>query len=267
VAHSPGFNTRRGCVFGSAKLVVVVSAALPAQTTAVSPVESQAKITTWIGAVLRLAMFPVVLLLPAGTWRWWEAWALFGIYLLYSVVVVTWLARHDPELLRERLKGGLEREQKRWDKVVMTLMLGAGLGILIVPGLDVVRFAWTERLPIWVEVIALGIHLPCFFMIGAVLRENTYLSPVVKIDEARGHHVITTGPYAIVRHPMYVAAIFMILAMPLALGSRWGLVPAAAMVLVLIVRTVLEDRTLHAELPGYPEYAQTTRYRLIPGIW
>jgi protein-S-isoprenylcysteine O-methyltransferase Ste14 len=222
---------------------------------------------TWIQAALRFAMFPVVLLIPAGTWRWWEAWALFGVYLLYSAVMVTWLASHDPELLRERLKGAWGGGQKRWDKVVMILMLISGLAIFIVPGLDVVRFAWTERLPIWVELVALAIHLPCFLMIGAVMRENTYLSPVVKIDTAREHHVITTGPYASVRHPMYVAAIVMIFAAPLSLGSRWALLPAAAMVLVIIIRTALEDRTLHAELPGYAGYAQTTRYRLLPGIW
>jgi protein-S-isoprenylcysteine O-methyltransferase Ste14 len=216
---------------------------------------------------LRLAMFPVLLLVSAGTWRWWEAWALFGIYLLNSVVTVTWLERRDPALLRERLKRPWGGGQKQWDKVVMILMVTAGLAIFIVPGLDVVRFAWSERLPIWVELIALAIHLPCFLMIAAVMRENTYLSPVVKIDLAREHHVITTGPYARVRHPMYVAVIVMIFAAPLALGSRWGLVPAAAFVLVLIVRTMLEDRTLHAELPGYAEYAQITRYRLIPGIW
>jgi protein-S-isoprenylcysteine O-methyltransferase Ste14 len=222
---------------------------------------------TWISSATRVAMLPVVILVPAGTWRWWEAWALFGIYLLYSVVAVAYLTRHDPELLSERLKGNLNEGQKRWDKIVMILMITAGLGILIVPGFDVMRLAWTQRLPMWVEIVGLAIHLPCFIMIGAVLRENTFLSQVVKIDEQRGHHVIATGPYALVRHPMYVAAIFMIFGMPLALGSRWGLVPAAVMVVLLIIRTALEDRTLHAELPGYPEYAKTTRYRLIPGIW
>lgn len=215
-----------------------------------------------------MAMLPLLLLLAAGTWRWWEAWALTGIYFTYGVVATGWLKRHDPDLLRERLKGSsVQAGQKWWDQILVPLMVVAGLASLIVPGLDVVRFAWTERLPLAVELVALAMHLPCFMLVGAVLRENTYLSPVVKIDEARGHEVITTGPYAIVRHPMYAAIIPTILALPLALGSRWGLVPAGMLVILLLVRTVLEDRMLHAELQGYAEYAQVTRFRLIPGIW
>jgi protein-S-isoprenylcysteine O-methyltransferase Ste14 len=226
------------------------------------------RLRPWIGAGIRLAMLPLLFLLAAGTWRWWEAWALTGIYFAYGVIATAWLKRHDPQLLRERLKGSaVQPGQKGWDRIVMLLMVVVGVAMMIVPGLDVVRFGWTERLPTAVELAALVVHVPCFLLVGAVLRENTYLSPVVKIDEARDHEVITTGPYAVVRHPMYAAIIPIILALPLALGSRWGLLPAALMVILLIVRTVLEDRMLHAELRGYAEYAQVTRYRLIPGIW
>lgn len=130
-----------------------------------------------------------------------------------------------------------------------------------------VRFGWSEPFPVWLEIAAMVVHLPCFLLILFVMRENTYLSRVVKIDEKRGHEVITTGPYAIVRHPMYTAVITMVLAMPIALGSRWGLIPAATMVVLLLARTALEDRTLHQELTGYQDYAEKTRYRLIPGIW
>ena len=216
----------------------------------------------------RLAMFPVVFLLPAGTWRWWQAWVLVGIYLSYGAVMGLYLKRHDPALLAERLAASpVQANQAGWDKVLSVLMMVAGFGILLVPGFDVVRFRWSEQLPLWVELTAMAMHLPCFALIGWVMHTNTFLSRVVKIDKARGHHVITTGPYAIVRHPMYVAVIVMIFAMPLALGSRYGLIPAAVMAALIIVRTVLEDRELHAGLPGYPTYAQTTRYRLIPGIW
>ncbi len=122
-------------------------------------------------------------------------------------------------------------------------------------------------LPVWVEICALALHVPSFVFIGWVLRENTYLSRVVKIDDERGHQVITTGPYALVRHPMYTAVIVIMFALPVTLGSRFGLIPAALLVALLMLRTYLEDRTLQAELPGYPEYARETRYRLIPGIW
>jgi protein-S-isoprenylcysteine O-methyltransferase Ste14 len=100
-----------------------------------------------------------------------------------------------------------------------------------------------------------------------VMRENSFLSRVVEIQKDRGHKVITTGPYAVVRHPMYVAVIVSYLATPFALGSLWTLVPAAAMALVLLIRTVFEDRTLHEELDGYRDYAARVRYRLCPGIW
>lgn len=222
----------------------------------------------WLSIAWRFALFPLVFLLPAGTWRWWEAWAVVGLYLMYGVVIGVYLQRQDPELLAERLEASPVQEgQKRWDSVVMVLMFIAGFGIFLVPGFDVMRFGWSEPLPLWVEIVAMAVHLPCFVLIAWVMRENTYLSRVVKIDEARGHEVITTGPYAIVRHPMYVAVIVMIFAMPLALGSRYGLIPAAVMAIMLVIRTHLEDRTLHAELPGYSEYAQKTRYRLIPGVW
>jgi protein-S-isoprenylcysteine O-methyltransferase Ste14 len=222
----------------------------------------------WVSVTARLALLPVVLLLPAGTWRWWEAWALVGLYLAYAATISIYLIRNDPALLNERLEASpIQAEQPAWDKVLSVLMLVVGFGILLVPGFDVMRFHWSERLPVWVEITAMVIHLPCFFVIGRVMRANTFLSPVVKIDKARGHEVVTTGPYAIVRHPMYAAVIVMVVAMPLALGSRYGLIPTAAMVVVILVRTVLEDRKLHAELPGYVEYALATRYRLVRGLW
>jgi protein-S-isoprenylcysteine O-methyltransferase Ste14 len=222
----------------------------------------------WLSLALRMAAFAVALLWPAGTWRWWEAWALIGLWLAFAGAATVFLSRHDPALLAERLKTSpVQKGQKTWDKVLMLLMFVAGLGIYIVPGFDVVRFGWSEPLPVWVEVLAMVVHVPGFLFIGWVMRENTYLSRVVRIADERGHHVITTGPYALVRHPMYCAVIVMLFAVPVALGSRFGLIPAALMVALVVVRTFLEDRTLHAELPGYLEYAKETRYRLIPGIW
>jgi protein-S-isoprenylcysteine O-methyltransferase Ste14 len=222
----------------------------------------------WVSLVLRLAAYPVALLWPAGTWRWWEAWAVVGLWEAYVVAATVFLSRHDPALLAERMKASPVQEgQKAWDKILILLIFVAGLGMFIVPGFDVVRFGWSEPLPVWVEILAMVVHLPCFLFTGWVMRENTYLSRVVKIADERGHQVITTGPYAFVRHPLYSAVIVMVLAVPIALGSRFGLIPAAFMAALMIVRTYLEDRTLHAELSGYSEYARETRYRLIPGIW
>jgi protein-S-isoprenylcysteine O-methyltransferase Ste14 len=117
------------------------------------------------------------------------------------------------------------------------------------------------------KIIAMLVHLPCFLFLGWVMRENTYLSQVVKIDKERGHQVITTGPYALVRHPMYTIMIVLLFAVPVALGSRFALILAMFLTILLIVRTYFEDRTLYTELEGYPEYTTQTRYRLIPKIW
>ncbi len=237
-----------------------------APTNRQGPAKIGAKV--WLTLGVRMAAFPLALLLPAGTWRWWEAWAVVGLWLGYAVAMTILLSRHDPALLSERLKASpVQKGQKTWDKVVMVLMLFVGFGLYIVPGFDVVRFGWSAPFPAWVEILAMSLHLPGFVFLAWVMRENTYLSRVVKIDQERGQQVITTGPYALVRHPMYSAVIIMVFAVPVALGSRFGLIPAALMVALLIVRTYFEDRTLHSELPGYSDYTDNTRYRLFPGIW
>ena len=183
-------------------------------------------VKAWVSAALRLGLFPVAIFLPAGTWRWWEGWAIVGLYVAYGVTMTIYLSRRDPDLLRERLKSSpAQKGQKGWDKVLMVAMLVPGIALFIVPGLDVGRFEWSTPLPAWVAVVGLALHVPCFAFIGWVMHENSYLARVVKVDEERGHTVVTTGPYAIVRHPMYTAVIVMVFAFPLALGSRWGLIP------------------------------------------
>ncbi|MBW2462261.1 MAG: isoprenylcysteine carboxylmethyltransferase family protein [Deltaproteobacteria bacterium] len=225
-------------------------------------------IKVWVAVVVRTAFLPAVFLLPAGTWRWWEVWVMTALWVVYAIVMTTYLAREDPALLEERRSASPTQEgQKTWDRLLMLVFYPAGLALLLVPGFDVMRFGWSEPLPLWVEIIGLAAHVPCFVLLGRVMRANTFLSRVVKIDEERGHEVITTGPYALVRHPMYVAIILLFIAIPLAVGSRYALIPAAVSIIILVLRTHLEDRTLHGELPGYPEYAAKTRYRLVPGIW
>ena len=149
----------------------------------------------------------------------------------------------------------------------MLIFFVTAISLYLVPGFDVVRFNWSEPLPLWLRIAAMVIQVPCFILFAWVLRENTYTSQVVKIDKARGHQVITTGPYAIVRHPMYTVAIILLFALPVALGSRYALILALILTVLLVIRTYLEDRTLHDELDGYVEYAKKTRYRLVPGIW
>jgi protein-S-isoprenylcysteine O-methyltransferase Ste14 len=244
----------------------------------------------WLSFVVRMTLFAVALMWPAGTWQWWEAWVLVGLWTLYGLVMTMYLLRNDPALLSERLKlVPLHKEQKAWDKALMLLFFIAGIGLYLLPGFDVIRYEWSDPLPLWVRVIAMLIHviryewsdplplwvrviamlihIPCLVLLGWIMHENTYLSQVVKIDKERDHKVITTGPYAVVRHPMYTVTIILLFAVPVALGSRFSLIISLFLTVLLIVRTYLEDRTLYTELAGYPEYAKQTIYRLIPGIW
>jgi protein-S-isoprenylcysteine O-methyltransferase Ste14 len=206
-----------------------------------------------------MTLFAVALMWPSGTWHWWEAWVMVGLWTAFGLVMTPYLLRHDPELLAERMK--------LVPLHIMLLFFMSGIALYIVPGFDVIRYEWSEPLPVWMRIFAMVLHLPCFVMLGWVMRENTYLSQVVKIDKERAHQVVTTGPYALVRHPMYSIVIVLLFAVPVALGSRFALILAAFLTALLVVRTYLEDRTLHAELAGYPEYARHTLYRLIPGIW
>ena len=225
------------------------------------------KTGTWISLVVRTALFPVMVLLPAGAWQWWDAWLLIGLWMVFFAVSTVLLAIHDPQLLAERMKSPIQKGQKGWDKVILVLFIIAGICLYITPGLDVVRFGWSDPLPRWIQVFAFVVHIPLFLLLGWVTSANTYLSQVVKIDHDRDHQVITGGPYKYVRHPMYTVIMALFLAFPVALGSRFGFIPALLLVVLLAIRTVLDDRTLHAELPGYPEYASKTRYKLLLGIW
>lgn len=225
-------------------------------------------IVIWFRLVIRMSLFALALLWPAGTWFWWEAWVIVALWAVFGVVMTQFLIHRDPALLAERLRlVPIHEDQKTWDKVIMAVFFIAGIALYIVPGFDVVRFGWSEPLPLWMRTIAIAIHVPCFFLLAWIMRENTYLAQVVKIDIERGHHVITTGPYSYVRHPMYTVSIVLLFAVPVALGSRYALLLTAFLTLLLIVRSYLEDRSLHEELEGYAEYAKQTPYRLIPGIW
>lgn len=222
----------------------------------------------WLRLLIRMSLFAVALMWPAGTVYWWEVWVVVVLWAVFGVVNTHYLLRYDPDLLAERLKlVPLHKEQKTWDKVIMVVFFIAAIALYIIPGFDVVRYGWSESLPLWMKLIAMLVHIPCFILLGWIMRENTYLAQVVKIDKQRGHKVITTGPYARVRHPMYTVIIILLFAVPVALGSRYALGLSVFLTLLLIVRTYLEDRTLYAELEGYPEYTQKTRYRLLPGIW
>ena len=160
----------------------------------------------------------------------------------------------------------LKPTAKAWDKVILLISTIAFIPYLILPGLDGVRFQWSS-VPLIVKAVGfIGIILS-FMLVFWVMRENTFLSLIVEIQKERGHKVITTGPYQYVRHPMYFGVIVLFFSIPVALGSLWGLIPSGALTLLILIRTVLEDKTLREELEGYNSYTEKVRYKIIPGIW
>lgn len=202
------------------------------------------------------------LFLPAETFLWLEAWIYLVIFSIFFTIVVLYFSKHDPEMLQQRAKPKFE---EKWDKIVMVLMGFGFFPTFIIPGFER-KYGWSY-VPFWVEIIGFAVLSLGLLIIFLVMKENTFLSKAVEIQEERGHIVITTGPYRIVRHPMYLGFILFIVFYCLALGSLFSLIPTALGVIGLVIRTLLEDRKLHEELEGYKEYAQQTKKKLIPLIW
>ena len=212
-----------------------------------------------------LIFIGAILFGTAGTLNWPEAWVYIVIQFGWSAALTVYLWSHDPELLKDRLKF-TKKSAKGWDKILTFASIPFYIPYLVIPGFDAVRYQWSH-VPDWLKVICFILITASFVWISLIMKENTFLSRFVEIQEDRGHKVITTGPYKFVRHPMYIGAIILMICLPIALGSLYALIPLAFCVIFVIIRTVLEDKTLHKELDGYVEYAQRTKYRLLPGIW
>lgn len=202
----------------------------------------------------------------AGTLNWPEAWIYLALAAAMSFGGGFWLARRDPALLSERLGSLIQREQKGWDKVLMVVMLALWTGWLILMGLDAGRYHWSE-IPLALQGAGLALICLGAYLVWLTLKANSYAAPVVKIQKARGHVVVTSGPYARIRHPMYAGALLFIAGVPLLLGSWWGLAAGVGLVLIIAMRAVFEEQTLAAELEGYADYAARVRYRLVPYLW
>lgn len=221
----------------------------------------------WIGLVAVYLSIPVVLLLCGGDLGWWQAWLYSLLLFIAGVGGRVWAERRHPGLMAERQSAESAKDAKAWDKVLAPLMaLSIGYPLVIVAGLDH-RYGWSPDFPLWLNGIGfVMIALGYAFAVWA-LAENRFFVSVVRIQTERGHEVCDTGPYRYVRHPGYAGNLPPLLGIVLALSSVWTLIPAAAALVIAVVRTALEDRTLQEELPGYREYARRVRYRLIPGIY
>jgi len=217
----------------------------------------------WFALAVLLAVMGLLLFLPAGTVHYWQAWVYLSIFSGASVLTTLYLMREDPALLERRMSGGPTAEKRPVQKFIMLCTSIGFIALLVVPAFDH-RFGWSAVPPGGVLagelLVAIG-----FYLIYRVYRENTFTSATIEVTE--NQTVVSTGPYAIVRHPMYASASLYLLGTPLALDSWWGFVPIAAMLPFLIWRLLDEERFLARNLPGYAEYQRQVRHRLVPFVW
>jgi protein-S-isoprenylcysteine O-methyltransferase Ste14 len=212
-----------------------------------------------------LLVMAAILFVAAGTLDWPGAWVLLAETGVLGLVSAAIIARRDPELMRERMRGPIQSAQKPWDKGLLIAVFTLCVAMPIVAGLEV-RFG-TAAVPPWLQ--ALGALALAFglYVFHIVMETNSYASAVVRIQSERGHQVVSTGPYAWVRHPMYSGAIFYFLGLGLLLGSWWAVGIGVIILALFGLRAVWEEETLKRELDGYAAYAERVRYRLIPGVW
>jgi len=210
-----------------------------------------------------LVIYALCLFVAAGTLRWWNGWAYLGLFVLSILTGGLYVARKNPAIVNER--GRPSEKTKPFDKLFGRLTIPLVLGAFVVAGLDY-RFGWSA-VPLWLQIGAFVALAPTQYITYWVMLVNAYAATTVRVETERGQHVISDGPYRFVRHPMYSGVVVGYLLLPLALGSWWMTVPVVLLISLFIWRTANEDRTLLAELPGYADYAQRTRYRLLPGVW
>jgi protein-S-isoprenylcysteine O-methyltransferase Ste14 len=212
-----------------------------------------------LGVVVMLALIFV----PAWTLQYWQGWVYVVVFAICSGAYTLYLAKHDPALLKRRTEVGVSHEKEFTQKVVIALFFAAYVVLIVLPPLDV-RFGWS-LMPRQISMVGDALVAFSFYVFYLVSKVNTYAAANVRVEE--GQKVISTGVYGIVRHPMYLAALFLLAGTPLALGSWWTLLVFPLFIPLLVVRILNEERVLVRDLSGYAEYRHEVRYRLIPGVW
>jgi len=205
------------------------------------------------------------LMLVGGRWDWLEGWILVGVYSVLLVGSSLWTARYAPGLGRERAQA-IAKPGSLHERIILICAPAVLVATLVVAGLDGGRFRWSG-VTLWVEIIGFGLFAVYITLNVWAALTNPFLSAVARVQTDRGHHVVTTGPYRLIRHPMYLGLCLLGIAIPLALGSWWALIPGGMFLATFVYRTWQEDRFLITNLPGYADYAAKARYRLIPGVW
>jgi protein-S-isoprenylcysteine O-methyltransferase Ste14 len=217
----------------------------------------------WLALGVLAGVMGLLLFVPAGTVHYWQGWVYLSVFMGASVLTTLYLLRKDRALLERRMRGGPMAEKRPAQKLIMLCTSIGFIALLIVPALDY-RFGWSA-VPLGGVVAGDVLVAIGFYLISLVYRENTFTSATIEVTE--NQKVISTGPYAIVRHPMYASGSLYLVGTPLALGSYWGLAPIAAMMPFLIWRLLDEERFLARNLPGYAEYQKRVRHRLVPFVW
>jgi protein-S-isoprenylcysteine O-methyltransferase Ste14 len=222
-------------------------------------------IQSFVSLAVTCLVMGAALFLSAGTLQWLHGWLFLAVFLSFTLVAMAWLWRVNPDIFvaRSRLTS---QGTKGWDRAILPVLLASFIATLIVAALDDGRFHWASAPP---SAVLAGyvLLLAGFFGVGWAQAVNRHFEPSVRIQSDRDHQVITTGPYAYIRHPGYIFGSILTFGLALALGSLWALLPALLVVAVFVVRTRLEDATLQRELPGYAGYAARVRCKWIPGVW
>ena len=217
----------------------------------------------WVALTGLAIVMALLLFVPAGTVRYWQGWVYLAIFIGASGLTTLYLLRKDRALLERRMRGGPTAEKRPAQKLIMVFTSIGFIALLVVPALDR-RFGWST-VPLAAVVAGDALVAIGFYFISRVYRENTFTAATIQIAE--NQTVISTGPYAIVRHPMYASGLLYFFGTPLALGSSWGFVPLAATLPFLIWRLLDEERFLAKNLRGYAEYQRRVRHRLVPFVW
>jgi len=221
----------------------------------------------WIRLIVTYLLIPLVLFICGGDIGWWQAWLFSLLVLTAGIGSRVWTARRHPELLSERASFDRAANAKPWDKLLAPLMaLSISFPMVIVAGLDH-RFEWSLAFPLWAIFLGFVLIAAGYAFAAWAMAENCFFSGVVRIQVERGHTVCDSGPYRVVRHPGYVGNLLALPGMVLAFSSLWTIIPAAAALIIAVMRTALEDQVLQQDLPGYREYARRVRYRLFPGVY
>ena len=221
----------------------------------------------WVGLVITYLFILPALLISGRDLGWWQGWLYSVLFLVIGIGSRVLAEKKHPGLMAERIKFGKDQNAKPWDKLLAPLMgLSLSFPLFIVAGLDH-HFGWSPEFPIWLNILGFLLIIPGYVFASWAIIENRFFSSVTRIQMDRGHVVCDSGPYRIVRHPGYAGNILALPGIVLALSSVWTIIPVVVAVIIAVIRTLLEDKTLQEELPGYRDYVSRVRYRLIPGVF